>query len=127
MNWSRRWIIDSPGKLADVLRELRPVRVDQPLELILRTERVDKTAGQRALFHAVCGEIAARMSMTPAQVKLRIKAAFYGVDVKNDDGIYYALVPSSEDSDREEYSRLIDHAYAWAAEGGHFIPDRRPK
>jgi len=125
--WSKRWRIDSRERLRAVLNAIASMLIDprHPLELILRTERVEKTHEQRKLFHAVCADIAPLMGLTPGGVKLKVKAKFYGVDIKGEDGVYYALVPSSEESDREEYSRLIDSAYQWAAEGGHFIPDRR--
>lgn len=98
-----------------------------PVEVIVREERVEKTAPQRALFHAACSDLAPLLGLTPGQTKLRVKAAFYGVDVKTENGVYVALVPSSESSDREEYSRLIDHVYQFAAEGGFELPDRRAK
>ena len=129
MAWARRWRIDSRERLGAVLAGLRTVLIDPraPLELILRTERREKTSAQRKLFHAVCADIAPLVGLTPSGTKLKVKASFYGVDIKGEDGVYYALVPSSEESDREEYSRLIDHAYQWAAEAGHHVPDRRPK
>ena len=129
MAWARRWRVDSRERLQAVLAGLTRTLVDEraPLELILRTERREKTAPQRKLFHAVCADIAPLVGLTPGGAKLKIKASFYGVEIKGEDGVYYAMVPSSEDSDREEYSRLIDHAYLWAAEAGHNIPDRRPR
>ena len=125
--WTRRWRIDSREKLLRTINALAALDIRQPLELVLRTERVEKTAEQRKLFHAICAEIAPRVGYTPGGVKLRVKASFYGVEIQNEDGVYYSILPSSEDSDREEYSRLIDHAYQWAAEAGHPIPDRRPR
>ena len=129
MAWTRRGRVDSRARLLAVLSALGHTLVDQqaPLEIILRTERKEKTHAQRKLFHAVCADIAPLVGLTPGGTKLKIKASFYGVEIKGDDGVYYALVPSSEESDREEYSRLIDHAYQWAAEAGHHIPDRRTK
>lgn len=96
-----------------------------PCELVVRSERVEKTDAQRALFHAVCADIAPLWALPPRAVKLRVKADFYGVEVIDRDGVIVGVVPSSEDSDREEYSRLIEHAYQMAAESGHHIPDRR--
>lgn len=128
MDWTRRWRIDSKRRLQAVAGLIAHTLVSEaaPLELILRTERKEKSHEQRKLFHAVCADIAPLVGLTPGGTKLKIKASFYGVDIKGEDGVYYALVPSSEDSDREEYSRLIDHAYQWAAEAGYEIPDRRP-
>ena len=129
MAWARRWRIDSRERLLQVLAAIHGTLVDPraPLELVLRTERREKTSAQRKLFHAVCADIAPLVGLTPGGTKLKVKASFYGVDIKGEDGVYYALVPASEESDREEYSRLIDHAYQWAAEAGHHVPDRRPK
>ncbi len=127
--WTQRWRIDSREKLARVVAGIARVPFDpaRPLELILRTERKEKTGAQRALFHAVCAELAPHLGETPGQVKLRIKADFYGVEVRHENGTYYGLVPSSEDSDREEYTRLIDHVYQFAAKAGVFLQDQRPK
>lgn len=98
----------------------------EPLELIIRPERIEKTHEQRKLFHAVCSDIAPHRHEEPRVTKLKVKAAFYGVEVVlKEDGVIVAVVPSSEDSDREEYSRLIDFAYQWAAEQGIYVPDRR--
>ena len=129
MAWTRRWRIDSRERLAYVLSVVGHTLVapGAPLELILRTERKEKTHEQHKLFHAVCADIAPLVGLTPGGAKLKIKASFYGVEIIGEGGVYYALVPSSEESDREEYSRLIDHAYQWAAEAGHNIPDRRVK
>lgn len=98
-----------------------------PTELIMRAEYRQKTDAQRKLFHAVCADVAPLWGLTPRAVKLKVKADFYGVEVIDRDGVIVAVVPSSEDSDREEYSRLIDHTYQMAAESGFEIPDRRPK
>lgn len=129
--WTRRWHIASRARLHQVLSSIAHTMVSEaaPLELILRTQRLEKTGAQRALFHAICADLAPHMHMAPGAVKLKVKASFYGVEIRDPeaDGVFYAVVPSSEDSDREEYSRLIDHAYQWAAEKGINIPDRRPR
>lgn len=134
MGFSRRWVIPTQDRLSQVLRLLGNVRVntDTPMELIFRTEHAPKSPEQRRLFHAICSDIAKEMGLTPAEVKWKIKASFYGAElykVKMRDGTdaFWADVPSSEDSDKEEYSRLIDHAYRWAAENGVVIADRRAR
>ena len=130
MAWSRRWRIDSREKWHRILGALAAMAVDfrrHPVVLIAREEREEKTPEQRKLWHAVIGDLAPRMGMTPAQVKLRVKAAFWGVEVQGEGDFYYALVPSSEDADREEYSRLIDFTYQYAAEAGIVLVDRREK
>lgn len=128
MAWQRRWRIESKEKWLRILRALIEMRIDpgrKALELIVREEREEKTVAMRKLFHAVCADMAPHLGYTPGATKLRVKASFYGVEVKNEDGVYYALVPSSEESDREEYSRLIDHAYQYAANAGITLVDRR--
>jgi hypothetical protein len=130
VNYTRRWRIDSAEKLRGVLDALRVFSVDfqiHPMTLELRTEREEKSDAQRKLWHAVIGDLAVAMHMTPAACKLRIKAGFWGVEVKGEGDFYYALVPSSEEAEREEYSRLIDYTYQYAAENGIIIQDRRPK
>jgi len=126
--WTRRWRIDSRRRLIAIAGLISHTLVSEgaPLELILRTERKEKSHEQRKLFHAVCADIAPHWGLTPAGVKLKVKADFYGVDIKLEGETYYAVVQSSEDSDRAEYARLIDHAYQLAAESGHHIQDRRP-
>jgi hypothetical protein len=99
----------------------------RPLEIIVREERIEKSNEQRKLFHAVCADLAPHLGLTPRACKLRMKADFYGVEVVNEDGVIVAVVPSSEDSDREEYSRLIDHTYQFAAEQSIALADRRTK
>ena len=124
----RTWRIDSDETFRRVLGAMSAFKVDferHPMELILREEYVEKTHDQRKLFHAICNEAAPLLSLTPRATKLKIKADFYGVEVIDQDGVIVAVVPSSESSDREEYSRLIDHAYQFCAEAGVFIPDRR--
>lgn len=126
----RRWRIDSREKFARVIGALGAFKFDferMPMELLFRNERVEKTDDQRRLFHAICNDLAPALGLEPRAAKLKIKADFYGVEVINEDGVIVAVVPSSEDSDREEYSRLIDHAYRFAAEQDIFIPDRRTK
>ena len=129
MAWSRRWRIDSAEKWRTILRALIDMGMDlkrHPVELIVREERVEKTHEQRKLFHAVCSDLAPHFALSPGGMKLKVKASFYGVEIRDEDGVYYAVVPSSEDSDREEYSRLIDHAYQMGAEQGVVVQDRRP-
>lgn len=130
MAWSRRWRIDSPEKWSRILSALLSMAVDfrrHPVTLIVREEIREKTPEQRALWHAVIGDLAPKMGLTPAQTKLRVKAAFWGVEVQGEGDFYYALVPSSEDADREEYSRLIEFTYQYAAEAGIVLVDRRER
>lgn len=134
MGFSRRWRIATRERLHQVLGSLSHTLVSEksPLVLTLASEKVPKTAEQRALFHAICSDISKIMGLTPADVKVKIKASFYGAEVfivrmRTGHEVLWADVPSSEDSDREEYSRLIDHAYQWAAEGDVVIPDRRTR
>jgi hypothetical protein len=83
---------------------------------------------QRRRFHAICADIAPHVGMTPAKVKLHVKADFYGIALVEEDAMYVEVVPSSEQSsDRDEYDRLTDHALQWAAQRDVFIPDRRPR
>ena len=130
MGWSRRWIFSSKDRWQTVLGALRDWEVDfahHPVEVIVRDPKKEKTPEQRALFHAIVGDIAKTTGETPAAIKLRIKGEFYGVEVTTTDGVVAMLVPESEDSDREEYSRLINFSYQWAARRGISLVDRRPQ
>lgn len=128
MAWTRRWRIDSKRRLLAVAGLISHTLVSEsaPLELILRTERKEKSPAQRALFHAVCGDLAPLLGLAPAETKQLIKEQFYGVETKVVLGVPRRFTQASEDSDREEYSRLIDFAYQLGAEQGFNIPDRRP-
>lgn len=83
-----------------------------------RPFRLDKTAEQRDKFHALCRDIGQVIGLTPGQVKAAVKQEFYGLDEFKMGDKWYRTVKSSEDSDRIEYSALIEHAYQWAAENG---------
>lgn len=120
---SRFYVIGSAEKLRWVASQIAemPVSRSHPLEVIVRDLRVEKSAGQRNLFHALCSEFAARLGMTPAAVKEFVKADFYGTEsVKIGDRVV-TLLRSSEGSDREEYGRLIDHLIQVAAEQGFIL------
>lgn len=148
MSWARRWRIDSRGKWRAILTALIDMSVDfarNPCELIVRNVREEKTHGDRKLFHAVCADIAPHWGMTPGATKTKVKEDFYGATVSIEPGRlsteelvafkrlldklghYEVVVQSSEDSDREEYCRMIDHAYQMAAESEIQIPDRRTR
>lgn len=124
----RAFLCTSRDQLAKALRYIGqlPVSAAAPLEVSARTPRKEKTPAQRKLFHAVCSDAAVELGLTPMQVKHAVKIDFYGEEVFVVKGVHYAYVQDSEDSERDEYSRLIDHAYLWAAERGVVIPDRRP-
>lgn len=129
MGWQREWIIDSQDKLRRVLGGLSALVVNPkfPFELILREQRKDKTTKQRNLFHAICAEGGPKVGLTPGEAKQAVKRDFYGYEVRSVQGRRYELIQSSEDSDREEYSGLIDYAYQWFSEAGVYVPDRRPR
>ena len=129
MAWTRRWRIDSRRRLTAIAGLISHTLVSEgaPLELILRTERKEKSPAQRALFHAVCADLAPHLGLTPGETKQLIKEIFYGVETRTVLGVERRFTQSSEDSDREEYSRLIDCAYQTSAEQGINIPDRRPR
>lgn len=123
----RRYWIASKERLAQVVREIERLDVGpgRVLEVIARPARKEKTVDQRRLFHAVCGDIGLELGNSPGQVKYAIKVDFYGLDEFRVGDQTFFDVQSSEESDRAEYSRLIDHAYLWAAERGVLIQDRR--
>lgn len=129
MGWARRWRIDSQAKLKRVLNGIAAVVVDphRPFEIVLREEYKDKTDAQRRLFHAIVADGARGVGLTPAEAKQAIKRDYYGWEVRTVHGRRYELVQSSEDSDRAEYSGMIDYALMWFAEAGVVVQDRRPR
>jgi hypothetical protein len=76
----------------------------------------DKTHEQRKKFHAICREISNQIGLTPGQVKAAIKQDQFGIDEFKMGNKWYRTVKSSEDTDRVEYSELIEAAYRWGAE-----------
>ncbi len=148
MAWQLRRRIDGRGKWLAILSALRDLSIDfarYPCELVVRSERVEKTPADRGQFHAACADLAPLWGETPGAVKQKVKEDFYGADVVIEKGVltpeetqelgrllsklghYSVVVQSSEDSDQEEYRRLIAHLYQMAAESGHQLIDRRTK
>lgn len=85
----------------------------------------NKTVEQRGYFHAVCTEIGEQMGLTMGQVKEAVKVEQFGYQEFKAFGQWYRMVQSSEDADRENYSKMIDTAIRWAAEGGVIVKDPR--
>lgn len=85
---------------------------------------LNKSHEQRKKFHAICSDLGKEIGLTPGQVKAAIKQDFYGLDEFKMGNKWYRTVQSTEDSERPEYSQLIDFALQWAAENGVVIPDR---
>jgi hypothetical protein len=54
---------------------------------------------------------------------MAVKADYYGIDSFKLNGKTYMHLQSSEESDRVDYSTLIDFTYQWAAENGVAILD----
>ena len=127
MTFERRAIVGSRERLRAVLDSFKACLVssERPIEVIVRTPRKEKSHDQRALWHAVMAELAPQLGLTPGQTKQLIKAEFYGTEQKVVNGRVYEFTQSSEDSDRAEYSHLIDFTYQLAAEQGIAILDRR--
>ena len=82
-----------------------------------------KTNDQRKKFHALCGEIGKHIGLTPGKVKESIKEDFYGIDEWKIGNKWYRGVKPSEQSDRAEYSALIEYTLQWAAENCGLILD----
>lgn len=123
----RLYIIDSPLQQQRVVSIISRMRADpdHPFEVIVRDTKKHKTGDQRKLFHAIVSEIGLEVGEPAARIKTAIKADFYGVDSFVIRGHTYLGIQSTEESDRAEYSRLIDYAILWAAERGIIIQDRR--
>lgn len=126
---TRNYLCDNRFRLQKVAEAIMCLDVSEthPAEIIIRPARREKTHDQRKLFHAICGDIGLEMGHTPGKVKMMVKQDYYGFEKIRVGRRVYKYVQSSEESDREEYSRLIDYAYQWAAEREILIQDRRPK
>lgn len=117
---SRFYVVSTADKLRWVAAQISnlPVSYQHQLEIIVRDLKREKSAGQRNLFHALCSEFGSRLGMTPGAVKDFVKADFYGTESVHIGDRVVTVIRSSEDSDREEYGRLIDHVIQVAAEQG---------
>lgn len=121
MGWSRRWHIGSREKLLRVLGALREFDLnfrEHPVEIVVREPLVQHSAGQRALFHAVCDDVGPRLGYTPGEFKDELKKIYFG------DG-WDRL--STEDLDHEHYGYLIETAYRVAAWCEIVVLDRRSR
>jgi hypothetical protein len=76
------------------------------------------------MFHGLCRQIGLELGLTPGQVKHAVKEDYFGFEDFTVNGKRYRVIQSSEDTDRVEYSALVEAAYRWAAENGVCIPDK---
>lgn len=94
-------------------------------ELIIRPAKKEKSHDQRKLFHALCAEAGRSLGYRPGQVKAMVKEEYYGLDqITTKSGKTYTVTQSSEDSDRLEYSELIECLLQWSAENGVLLDVR---
>lgn len=123
---ARYFLANSPERLRRVLAELSrlPASPARPLEVVVRQVRPRKTAEQRGLWHALLREMAAATGYTPGQMKEVVKREYYGPErIRFPDGGERETTPSSEEEDREGYSRLIEFTIAFAHEHGVDVTD----
>ena len=101
------------------------VKEEDDYELEIRPRRKEKTHQQRKLFHGLCLDAGKDLGYTPGQIKALVKEDYYGRDkITTPSGKTYEIVQSSEESDRIDYSALIEHLYRWSAENGILLPER---
>lgn len=126
---ARYFIAYSPAHLQGILRRIAgmPVSRQAPLEVVVRPPRKEKTGDQRRLWHAMLSEFASHTGMTPAEAKGVVKAEYFGPEPMTlpSGHVVQVVRESSEDLDREQYSRLIDFTAQFAAEHGVVLSDRR--
>lgn len=112
-NSRKRWL-EVLSMLSNML-----IRQEDDLQLTVGPVRKEKTHTQRKLFHALCAEAGKGLGYTKGQVKAMVKIEHYGTDTMTTPSKKtYEVVQSSEDSDREDYSALIETLLRWAAENG---------
>lgn len=112
---------NSRQKLMRILSTLSALLVTEQddLEIELRTRRKEKSHQQRKLFHGLCTEAGKELGLTKAAVKEIVKEEHFGRDrFIAPNGKVYDILPSSEESDRYDYSALIETLLRWAAENG---------
>lgn len=95
------------------------------IEIEVRPRRKEKTHSQRNVWHALLTEFGREVGYTKAQMKDVVKREFYGSEwIKMPNGKSYEVIPSSEESDRFDYSALIDFTLQLAAEQGILLQVR---
>jgi hypothetical protein len=83
-----------------------------------------KTNAQRNTFHRMCRELGNHIGETPGKIKEAIKEDFFGLDDYKIGNKWYRAVKPSEQSERDEYSQLIEFTYQWAAENCDYTFER---
>lgn len=84
---------------------------------------VDKSNTQRNQFHRLCGLIGDHVGLTAGKVKETIKQEFFGLDEWRLNGKWYRGVRPSESAEMDEYSKLIEYTYQYAAENCDLVLD----
>jgi hypothetical protein len=88
---------------------------------------LDKTKEQRNAFHQLCRMIGKELGETPGHVKAAVKQEHFGIDEFKIGNKWYRTVKSSEDTDRIEYSELIETALRWAATEHGIVCNLKPR
>lgn len=71
----------------------------------------------------MCRELGLHIGLTPGKVKESVKEDFYGMEEWKIGDRWYRGVKPSEQSERDEYSQLIDHLIQFAAENCEYVFD----
>ena len=89
----------------------------------LRPIEYPKSVEQRNKFHAICRQLGKELGNTPAEIKMAVKLEHFGLDEFKVRDKWYRGIRSSEDTDRIEYSELIEAALRFGAENDIAIED----
>lgn len=117
----RYFVITSREQARAVVEAIARLDVSEahPAEIVIRPVRKEKTHDQRAAWHALLTEFGNAIGYTLREIKEVVKREYYGTDtVTLPNGKKIEIVQSSEDEDRDGYSRLMDFTLRFAAEQG---------
>ncbi len=111
---SRKRLLDLLSMLSNML-----IKPEDDYQLTLGPARKEKSHAQRKLFHKLCTEAGKELGYTMGQIKEMVKEEHFGrEEILAPNGKLYLVVQSSEESDRIDYSALIETLLRWAAENG---------
>lgn len=128
--WEKRWRITSGAEWRTAIGGLSRLPLDfrQPIEVVVRPERAEKSHEQRGYWHILLRDLGRELGYTKDEMKQVIRREFFGSRwVTLPSGERYEVIPSSEEADRTEYSELIELTLRVGAENGVILSDPRPK
>ena len=121
----QKFILNSEDDIAGVGKYLRSIEYTKPMQVIIKLYKKDKTAEQRNFWHVLLGILSEETGYTVGEVKELIKKDELGTKDVMIGKVLHTVTESSEEANRETYSRLIEATYRLGAEAGISLPNPR--